>query len=248
MNAPESRPPAPGRPPMHGARAAQRALRRLTTRAVDRRTKLGRELARWQAEIISDLGGPANVSTAQRTLLEMASRSLLLLSTLDAWLLARPNGILNKRRGCLIPAAIQRQALADSLLRTLQALGLRRVPHEAPSLSSYIASRQSPPVEPSEPSATQDMEPSANVAPEATGAQRDNDLPASMSGGLGLRPDVMHGDSPSVGLAIPRSGTLDAGGQTVEAMAKGQDTTPDRGPAEGLEPRVTPAGVDEVIP
>jgi hypothetical protein len=56
--------------------------------------------------------------------LDLAAKQKLLLDSIDAWLLTR--SIIDKPKKALIPVVQQRQALADSLARYLQALGLER--------------------------------------------------------------------------------------------------------------------------
>jgi cytochrome P450 len=56
--------------------------------------------------------------------LDLAAKQKLLLDSIDAWLLTR--SIIDKPKKAPIPVVQQRQALADSLARYLQALGLER--------------------------------------------------------------------------------------------------------------------------
>lgn len=135
----------PGRPPSHGLRILKRALKVLGTRAIDRRTTLGKALARWRADLVADLGGLEAISTQEEALIDLAVKTKLLLDSVDAWLLTQPT-LINARKRALLPVVRERTQLADALARYMTALGLKRRSRPAPSLSEYLASRpQSPP-------------------------------------------------------------------------------------------------------
>ena len=70
-------------------------------------------------------GAGGDPSRAQLTIIEAASRSWLMLSSVDDWLQRQPS-IVNAKKRSLLPVVMQRQTLADSLLRHLTALGLER--------------------------------------------------------------------------------------------------------------------------
>jgi hypothetical protein len=74
---------------------------------------------------VNDLGGEENISTQQRTLIELASTSKLLLGSIDAWLLSRPS-LLQRDQKSLLPVVLQRQQLANALAQHLKDLGLQR--------------------------------------------------------------------------------------------------------------------------
>jgi len=71
-----------------------------------------------------DLGGEENISTQQRTLIELISTSKLLLGSIDAWILTQPT--LFTRNKTLLPVIRERQMIADGLARYLAQLGLER--------------------------------------------------------------------------------------------------------------------------
>ena len=110
----------------HGLTTLKHAVKQLGSRAIDRRTTVGRELAKWRADVIADLGGQDTISTQQSALVDLAVKSKLLLDSVDAWLLVQPS-LINVRKRSLLPVVIQRQALADALARYLSTLGLKRV-------------------------------------------------------------------------------------------------------------------------
>jgi hypothetical protein len=123
---------AGGRPKTHG----YRELRDLVRRRVDGRSAVGVALRKFREDLLADLGG--DPSRAQRTIVETAARSWLLLQSLDDWLASQPS-IVNAKKRSLLPIVLQRQTLADSLLRHLTALGLERKPRPVESLEEYIA-------------------------------------------------------------------------------------------------------------
>ena len=107
---------------------------------LDGRIHSVRVTRKWQRDIINDLGGEAALSTAQRTIVEMAVRTRLLLEHLDADLLARKT-IINKRKARAVPLVEQRGKLADSLARQLTMLGLERKHTTLPALAQYVGDR-----------------------------------------------------------------------------------------------------------
>jgi hypothetical protein len=109
----------------HGLTAARRFLATFGARAIGARTSVGRALAEWRRELVEDLGGPEAVSTAQQTLIDVATRTRVMLDSIDVFILSMPSPV-NKRRRVLFPVVVQRQALARELLRVLDTLGLRR--------------------------------------------------------------------------------------------------------------------------
>ena len=109
--------------PAHGLYALKKAVSVLGGRVIDRRYRVGKELAKWHDDLCADLGG--DISTQQAALVDLAVKSKLLLDSIDVWLLAQPS-LVNARKKSLLPVVIQRQQLADGLARYLQALGLHR--------------------------------------------------------------------------------------------------------------------------
>lgn len=127
-------PPAPkrkpGRPKLpkskrHGLRRVRRALREHGLEAIDRRTQVGKALAELERDLIDDLGGPDALSTQRRTLVSVVVRTRCLLDSIDVWALTQ-DSVINKRARKLFPWVLERQRLADSLVRQLEALGFDR--------------------------------------------------------------------------------------------------------------------------
>ena len=118
-----------GRPPHpSGINQLKRAIQVLGNRGVSPikgTTKAGRALKAWRAELVADLGGEAELTTQKRAVIDLALRTRLILDSVDAWLLKQPS-LVNKRARSLFPIVLQRQQLADALMRYLVHLGLER--------------------------------------------------------------------------------------------------------------------------
>jgi hypothetical protein len=108
----------------HGLATLKAGVSKLGSRAIDGRYRVARALAQWRQELINDLGGEDNISTQQRTVIELAAASKLLIGSIDAWLLSQPT--LLTRNKTLLPVIRERQAIADGLVRYLAQLGLER--------------------------------------------------------------------------------------------------------------------------
>jgi hypothetical protein len=100
----------------------------------------GQALREWRAAIVADLGGEDAISAQERAVIDAATTTYLLLSSVDRFLLEQPS-IVNKSRRQLFPVVLERQRLADALVRYLDTLGLRRRVREAPDVAAYLASR-----------------------------------------------------------------------------------------------------------
>jgi hypothetical protein len=109
----------------HGLNALKARVKVRGLQAIDRRSAAARALMRWRNDLVRDLGGEHQISAQQRALVDLASRSKLYLDSVDAFLMTQPS-LVNARRRSVIPVLRERQALADSLARVLQALGLER--------------------------------------------------------------------------------------------------------------------------
>src|SRR5713101_4352764 len=93
----------------HGLTLMKRAIKEHGTRAIDRRSRLGKALTQWQSELIADLGGIEQVSTQQKALVDLCVRTKLLLDSLDAWLLAQ-GSLVNARKKSVYPASLGQAA------------------------------------------------------------------------------------------------------------------------------------------
>jgi hypothetical protein len=130
----------------HGLFATMARVKLQGLSAIDMRTSAARELLQWKQQLIADLGGEENITTARMTLIDLAARTRALISHADGWLLAQPS-LVNKRRKSLPPIVMQRQSLCDALARTLNMLGLDRVEKRV-SLTEYLVSKKEEPTEP----------------------------------------------------------------------------------------------------
>lgn len=123
-------------------RKLKRAIQELGEHAIDRRTTLGKALAKWRTDLVQDLGGPDAVSTQELAVIELAVKTKLLLDSVDAWLLGQPS-LVNARKRTILPVVLQRQQLADALARYLALLGLKRRQAPVATLDAYLATRKS---------------------------------------------------------------------------------------------------------
>jgi hypothetical protein len=108
----------------------------------DRRTAAARALLDFKRDLISALGGEADLSPQRRRLIDMAARADVLLSHVDAWIMEQTS-VVNSWSRTLAPVVVQRTALADHLARLLDKLGLDRVPQRVPTLAEYLSSKSS---------------------------------------------------------------------------------------------------------
>jgi hypothetical protein len=140
-----SRPPkADRRQQRHGLYAVRDAVRALEADAhehwLDALGETGAALRDWREAIVADLGGPEAVSSQERAIVELATKTYLMVESIDRFLLEQPS-LVNKSRRQLFPVVLQRQQLADSLARYMTMLGLKRRSKAMPSLSEYLATR-----------------------------------------------------------------------------------------------------------
>lgn len=127
----------------HGISLMKRALKAGGARVLDRRTRVSKALDLWRDELISDLGGSEQISTQQRAIINVAIKTKLLLDSVDAWLLQQPS-LINLRKRAVHPVVLQRQQLADSLIRAMVQLGLERKAKVLPSLAEYLNGSSKP--------------------------------------------------------------------------------------------------------
>ena len=121
----------------HGLNTLKHAINGVGNRVIDRRTVTGKALAKWRADLVQDLGGDDSISTQQSAIIDLAVKSKLLLDSIDVWLLTQPS-LINVRKRTLLPVVVQRQQLADGLVRYLQTLGLKRVAKPTQTLDDYV--------------------------------------------------------------------------------------------------------------
>jgi hypothetical protein len=122
----------------HGHWTMKKALLTMGHRAIDKRSSLGRAISAWKEELIMDLGGYTVISTQMMTVIDSCVKSKLMLDSIDTWLLTQPS-LINLRKKALLPIVRERQALADSLIKNMLALGLTKRKTPALSLSQLLA-------------------------------------------------------------------------------------------------------------
>jgi hypothetical protein len=128
----------------HGLDTLKRAVSTLGSRVVDKRSKVGKALAAWRADLIADLGGADSISTQEAALVDAAVKTKLILDSIDAWLLKQPT-LVNKRSRSVIAAVQQRNSLVATLRGLLESLGLQRRAKPLPSLAEILASGEPSP-------------------------------------------------------------------------------------------------------
>ncbi len=136
-----SGPPGNANARTHGLHTLRKAVATLGARVINRRTRVGRQLAAWHTNLVADLGGVDQLSTQQRALVDEAVKLKLLLDCIDAWLFAQPS-LVDRRKRALLPVVRERTALVSQMQSLLRDLGLERRAREVPTLASYLAEKR----------------------------------------------------------------------------------------------------------
>ncbi|MEQ1679264.1 MAG: hypothetical protein ABL950_01460 [Nitrospira sp.] len=105
---------------------------------------VGEALKAWKAAIIEDLGGEHEVSAMELSVIELATKTHLMLSSIDRFLLEQKS-LINKSRRMLFPIVMQRQTLADALAGYMKTLGLKKKAKPPISLSDYLGNGKAKP-------------------------------------------------------------------------------------------------------
>ena len=100
--------------------------------------EVGEALKAWRAAIIDDLGGEAEVSAMELSVIELACKTHLLLASVDRFLLEQKS-LINKSKRQLFPIVLQRQTLADALSAYMRQLGMKKKSKPVLSLNDYLA-------------------------------------------------------------------------------------------------------------
>ena len=119
----------------HGLNAPMARIKLRGLSAIDRRTAAAREHLALRRELANAVGGEADLTPQQRKLIDLAARASLLLDHVDAWLFEQPR-LVNARAKTVLPVLVQRQALADHLVRLLDKLPV--MPEPAPSVDRAV--------------------------------------------------------------------------------------------------------------
>ncbi len=102
---------------------------------------VGEALKAWKAALIDDLGGEAEVSAMELSVIELACKTHLLLASVDRFLLEQKS-LVNKSKRQLFPIVLQRQTLADALSTYMKQLGMKKKSKPPTSLTDYLATKQ----------------------------------------------------------------------------------------------------------
>ncbi len=105
--------------------------------AIDQRSALAKEIGKHRSELVADLGGEENLSVQQHKIVDEYLKRYVMLETIDGWIFTQPS-LLNKRTRSLYPIVLQRQTIADGMIRCLERLGLQRKAKKIPSIQDYI--------------------------------------------------------------------------------------------------------------
>lgn len=139
----------------HGHVALTKALKTISNQDgwVESLGDVGEALKAWKAAIIDDLGGEAEVSAMELSVIELATKTHLMLSSIDRFLLEQKS-LINKSRRQLFPIVMQRQTLADALSAYMKQLGMKKKSKPVLSLTDYLTnSKPRPSPAPASPSA-----------------------------------------------------------------------------------------------
>jgi hypothetical protein len=121
-----------------GTQRLKQAVKVLGSRTIDQRTTVGRALKVFRDELVADLGGAENLSRQESLLIEEVIITTLLLSSVNAWLLAQKSLVSKKTRG-VIAAVRDRNSLVLTLKGLLESLGLHRRARKVPTLAEVYA-------------------------------------------------------------------------------------------------------------
>ena len=94
-------------------------------------------MAQHRGDLIASLGGRDGLSEQELPIVELVSKDLLLLESIDAYLFTV--GVFNKKRKQAYPLLASRMQVSDSIVRKLQALGLQRRAAHRQSLQDILA-------------------------------------------------------------------------------------------------------------
>jgi hypothetical protein len=123
----------------HGLTTLRNAVNELAARGlspIDEATETGQALAQWRGELLQDLGGEECLSTQERYIVDLVTRLRLMLDSIDRWLLEQPT-LINKQRKQVYAAVRERTHMADSVVKNLETLGLKRRAKEI-RLADYL--------------------------------------------------------------------------------------------------------------
>lgn len=107
-------------------------------KALDHRSAGYRALMEWKSDLLRDLGGEESLTAQEKLLVELVTRQKVLLDSIDQWLF-KQRSIVNGKKRVLYSVVAQRNALQNSLVNSLDRLGLKRREKRVESLAEYLA-------------------------------------------------------------------------------------------------------------
>ena len=84
------------------------------------------------------MGGEANINAMERSIIDLATKTFLMLQSVDKFLLEQPS-LVNKSKRQLFPVVLQRQQVADALARYMGQLGIKKRARPTQSLGDLLA-------------------------------------------------------------------------------------------------------------
>src|SRR5262249_2856342 len=109
-----------------GWRGLKRAVAVRGLNALDGRSAAVRLVREWQAAITADLGGPEQLSAQKRALIDILSRSPLVLNHIDSFMMEQ-RSLINRKRKAIIPIVRDRQVIVDGIARLVAQIGSDKV-------------------------------------------------------------------------------------------------------------------------
>jgi len=127
----------------HGQYALTKALGTIGNQEgwIEKLGEVGAALKAWRGAIIDDLGGESEISAMELSVIELATKTHLLLASVDRFLLEQKS-LINKSKRQLFPVVLQRQVLADALAGYMRQLGMKKRARPPTSLTDYLAKKQ----------------------------------------------------------------------------------------------------------
>jgi hypothetical protein len=126
----------------HGLSALDGALKRVEEGEdwTERLGPVGAALREMRAELLDAIGGEDVASPQQHMLVDLITRTHLLIESTDRFILTMQSPV-NKQKRALFAVVEQRQRLVDSQARLLGQLGLDRRPRPTPRLADLLAAK-----------------------------------------------------------------------------------------------------------
>jgi hypothetical protein len=80
-------------------------LKELRERRISGRTWVGRTMRDWRGDLVADLGGEDSLSTQEKALIDLATRTKVQLDLVDVWLFKQPRWSTSVPAPC-IPSSV----------------------------------------------------------------------------------------------------------------------------------------------